>query len=121
MLANLRALPRDTRLGEALQVQRAVAGIGNLWTAEALWEARLSPWLALAETTDEELNAALETAARAMRESAHGARTAKHVHHRAGRPCRRCGATIRSRPLGDAARVAYWCPACQRGKDEATQ
>ncbi len=36
MLANLRALPKNLRLGEALQVQRAVAGIGNLWMSEAL-------------------------------------------------------------------------------------
>ena len=38
MLRNLRTLPRDLRLGEALQVQRAVAGIGNMWMSEALWE-----------------------------------------------------------------------------------
>src|SRR5215212_6939288 len=44
MLANLRALPRDARLGEALQAQRAVAGIGNMWMCEALWEVRVSPW-----------------------------------------------------------------------------
>ncbi len=115
MLANLRALPQDTRLGEALQTQRAVAGIGNMWTAEALWEARLSPWLTLGETSEDELRTALESAARLMHDSARGARAAKHVHHRAGRPCPRCGETIRSWPLGNAARTAYWCPACQRG------
>ncbi len=115
MVANLRALPQDTRLAEALQTQRTVAGIGNMWTAETLWDARLSPWLTLAETSDDELRAALEAASSLMRKSAHGARTVKHVHHRAGRPCPRCGGTIRSWPLGDAARTAYWCPACQRG------
>ena len=51
MVANLRALPPGTRLGEALQVQRAVAGIGNMWMSEALFEARVSPWLTLAEAT----------------------------------------------------------------------
>ena len=114
MVANLRALRQDTRLGEALQTQRAVAGVGNMWTAEALWDARLSPWLRLQETTDDELRTALDSAARLMHESAHGARTRKHVHHRAGRSCPRCGGTIRSLPLGDAARTAYWCPICQR-------
>ena len=32
-------------LGEVLQDQRLVAGIGNMWMSEALWAARLSPWL----------------------------------------------------------------------------
>src|SRR3954454_373136 len=44
MLRNRPTLPRSLRLGEALQVQKAVAGIGNMWMSEALFEARLSPW-----------------------------------------------------------------------------
>ena len=115
MLANLRALPQDTRLGEALQTQRAIAGVGNMWTAEALWDARLSPWLTLHETIDDELRTVLDSAARLMHESARGARTVKPVHRRAGRPCSRCGGTIGSRPLGDAARMAYCCPGCKAG------
>ena len=63
MLANLRALPRGMRVGEALQVQRAVAGIGNMWMSEALFDARVSPWLTLAEATDAELHEALAAAA----------------------------------------------------------
>ena len=35
----------DLSLGEALQSQRLVAGIGNMWMAEALWEVRVSPWV----------------------------------------------------------------------------
>jgi endonuclease-8 len=115
MVANLRALPRDVRLGEALQVQRAVAGIGNMWMAAALWEARLSPWLTLSETTDEELRAAFAAAARLMRGRLRGVRGRRTVYRRSRRPCPRCGEVIRSWPLGDAARMAYWCPGCQRG------
>ena len=116
MLTNLRALLQEALLGEALQTQRAVAGIGNMWTAEALWQTQLSPWLKLRETTDEELHTVLEAAARLMRDSVRGARAAKQVHRRAGRACPRCGETILSRPLGDSARMAYWCPACQHDK-----
>ena len=36
-------------LGDVLLDQRIVAGIGNIWAAEALWQARLSPWLATGE------------------------------------------------------------------------
>jgi formamidopyrimidine-DNA glycosylase len=36
------------------------------------------------------------------------------VYGRRGKPCRRCGAPIRSRGQGDANRTTYWCPGCQR-------
>ena len=116
MLRNLRTLPRDLRLGEALQVQRAVAGIGNMWMSEALFEARVSPWLTLGEAMDDELRGALEAAARLMHARLAGARARHRVYRRKRHGCQRCGTPIRSRPLGDAARMAYWCPGCQRGE-----
>ena len=45
----------DRRLGEALQDQRLVAGIGNMWMAEALWTIQVSPWLRVGEASDETL------------------------------------------------------------------
>src|SRR5262249_8079851 len=74
MLARLRAVDRRREIGEALLDQRLVAGIGNVWRAEALWQARLSPWLRLGETTDAELMTALEAAAGLMRASLSGRR-----------------------------------------------
>jgi endonuclease VIII len=121
MLANLRALPQHLRVGEALQVQRAVAGIGNMWMNEALFDARVSPWLTLADATHEELRAALRAAARLMHGRLDGERGGRRVYRRKGRPCSRCGGTVRSWPLGDAARMAYWCPDCQRGEGPATK
>jgi endonuclease-8 len=118
MLARLRAVPQDREVGDALLDQRLVAGIGNLWKAEALWEARVSPWRALADVKDEELRETLEAAHRLMASSVAGARPLRHVYRRPARPCRRCGTVIRSYPQGDAARIAYWCPGCQRGGRE---
>ena len=69
MLRNLRAADPRLAVGEALLDQRLVAGIGNMWRAEALWRARVSPWLPLGEATDEELRAVLESAAGLMRRS----------------------------------------------------
>ena len=121
MLANVRALPASMRLGEALQVQRAVAGIGNMWMNEALFDARVSPWLTLADATDDELRGARAAAARLMRGRLDGAQGGRRVYRRKRRPCPRCGETIRSWPLGDAARMAYWCPGCQRGEGPAAK
>jgi endonuclease-8 len=115
MVARLRGADPGLPLGEALQAQRLVAGIGNMWMAEALWEARLSPWLRVGEATDEQLRAAVEAAVRLMRGSLEGRRGSRRVYRRAGRPCPRCGTPIRSRGQGDANRTAYWCPGCQAG------
>ena len=86
-----------------------------MWMAEALWEARLSPWLPVREATDAELREALAAARRLMQGSVAGRRGTRRVYRRAGRPCPRCGEAIRSRGQGDANRTAYWCPGCQRG------
>ena len=117
MRANLRALP-TMLVAEALQEQRAVAGIGNMWMCEALWDARVSPWRRLEEIDDVELESALRAAARLMQASADGEGVPRRVHRRAGRACPRCGTPIRSWPLATAARTAYWCPNCQHGGEE---
>ena len=100
-------------LGEVLQDQQVVAGIGNMWMSEALWAVQLSPWLRVGEASDEELLAVLDWARSSMRAAVHGARPPRSVYRRAGRPCPRCGEPLTSRGQGDANRTAYWCPACQ--------
>jgi len=111
--ARLRGADPRRAIGEALLDQRLVAGIGNLWRAEALWRARISPWRPLGELEDEELRAALSEAARLMRGSLDSGLKVRAVYRRAGRPCPRCGSAIRSRGQGDQNRIAYWCPECQ--------
>jgi endonuclease-8 len=116
MVANLRRQHPSRELGDALLDQRVVAGIGNLWKAESLWRAQVSPWRRLGDTNDEELERALAEAARLMRGSLETGREERLVYRRAGRPCPRCGEAIRSRGQGDDNRTAYWCPHCQRGE-----
>ena len=113
MVANLRRAQPSRELGDALLDQRLVAGIGNVWKAEALWRAQLSPWLGLGEASDEELERVLGEASRLMRASLDRGRNERAVYRKAGRPCPRCGERIRSRGQGDANRTAYWCPGCQ--------
>ena len=113
IVSRLRSVDPSRLLGEALVDQRLVAGIGNVWLAEMLWHARVSPWASLAEIGDDELSSALEWARAAMRSAVSGRRSHRAVYRRAGRGCPRCGEPIRSHGLGDANRTAYWCPACQ--------
>ena len=105
----------DLWLGEALQDQRLVAGIGNMWMAEALWAVRISPWARVREIDDDALRDAVATARGLMRAALDTGRQKRRVYRHAGRPCSRCGAIIRSRGQGDENRTAYWCPGCQAG------
>jgi len=113
VLDNLRRTDPARAIGDAILDQAIVAGIGNKWKAEALWTAGVSPWRSLGKTTEDELRAVLEAAAQSMRRSLEGARRPNAVYRRAGRPCPRCGWTIRSRGQGDANRIASWCAGCQ--------
>jgi endonuclease VIII len=114
MASRLRSDP-GRQVGDALLDQRLVSGIGNLWKAEALWEARVSPWRPLGELTDDELRAILEAAHSLMSTALERSRPLRRVYRRAGRACPRCGGIVRSAPQGDNVRTAYWCPGCQVG------
>lgn len=103
----------DLLLGEALQDQRLLAGIGNMWMAEALWTIRASPWTRVGDVEDGVLRDAVAAARRLMRAALGTGRPGRQVYRRAGRPCRRCGTVVRSRGQGDENRTAYWCPTCQ--------
>ena len=120
MLVRLRRTPQEREVGDAVLDQRLVAGIGNVWKVESLWARRVSPWRRLAEVSDSELRAVLEEAHRLMRARLDGVPGTRHVYRRKGRACPRCGTPIKSWPQGDGARMAYWCPECQRGEEPAT-
>lgn len=114
-LERFRATDQTREIGDALLDQRLIAGIGNIWKSESLWEARVSPWRTLAEIEDAELCEVLTATNRLMRASLEGQRPRHRVYRRAGRGCPRCGAVIRSHAQGDSARMTYWCPECQGG------
>jgi endonuclease-8 len=102
--------------GDALLDQRTLAGIGNMWKAEACWLAQIDPWRATGKVTDEEALAAVNAVRPLMLESGRTGRPAPQLnaYNRAGRPCPRCGTRIRARGQGEDNRTTYWCPGCQR-------
>lgn len=97
--------------------QRVIAGIGNIYAAEALWRAKISP-RARASSLSERRLALLLDAIRAVVERATGARYTEigaarlNVYDREGRNCRRCATPIRR--IVQAGRSTYYCPRCQR-------
>ena len=116
----LRRLRDPARAGltvsAALLDQRALAGIGNIWRNETLFHERVDPWALVRELDDQVLERLVATAHRLLRDSVEQrpGRAPIWVYRRMGRPCRRCGTLIRSRPLSsDNPRTTYWCPTCQ--------
>jgi endonuclease-8 len=115
----LRRLREDdpTRpIGDALLDQRTIAGIGNLWKAEACFDAAIDPWRPTGEVSDAEALAIVHAARPRMQESANSGHQTREpsVYRRVDMPCPRCGTPILSRGQGDDNRMTYWCPGCQR-------
>jgi endonuclease-8 len=115
----------DVAIADALLDQRNLAGIGNLYKAEALFLTGLDPWTAVGDVPDLAKVVALsQRLLVANRDRDEQITTGNRrrgeqtwVYGRAGKPCRRCGAPIRRAdqgPLGKE-RVTFWCPRCQTG------
>ncbi|MDX8152577.1 DNA-formamidopyrimidine glycosylase family protein [Patulibacter brassicae] len=115
-VARLRQDDPTRPVGDALLDQRSVAGIGNVWKSEGCFAAAIDPWRPLGRTTDDELHAILAAVRPGIRRCAvEGTHLRpKHVYGKQGRPCPRCGTTIRSAAMGDDNRTTSWCPGCQR-------
>jgi formamidopyrimidine-DNA glycosylase len=110
---------RRVAIKPALLDQKVVAGLGNIYAAEALWLARIDPRRRAASLTAAErtrlVGAIRRTLRRATRSSgrySNGAPSRFAVYDREGRACRRCGTPIAR--IVQAGRSTYWCPGCQR-------
>jgi endonuclease-8 len=114
-LRRLRQSDPTRGIGDALLDQTIVAGIGNIWKAEGCWEAALDPWRTVAAVSDSEALAVIDAVRpRMLRSGSEGPRTIEpRVYRKPGRPCLRCGTSVRSAGQGDANRTTYWCPGCQ--------
>jgi formamidopyrimidine-DNA glycosylase len=100
--------------------QKVVAGLGNIYAAEALWRAKISP-RAVASSVS---RARLDRLAKVIHEVLHSqnrppgrytdadGRDLFKVYGREGEPCERCGSGIRRIP--QAGRSTWFCPVCQK-------
>jgi len=112
-LARLREDDQTRPFGDALLDQRNVAGLGNIWRAEACFHAGVDPHRPTREVSNEEALTAIRSVQPLMARSAAGEWPPPNVYRRSGRPCPRCRTAIESGGLGDDNRTVYWCPGCQ--------
>jgi len=109
--------------------QHLVAGIGNIYAAEALWRAGIHPkragnrislarLSALTDAVQEVLAEAIAAGGTTLRDFATPDGSSGYfainlqVYGRQGEPCLRCGTTLRAETIGG--RTTAWCPRCQR-------
>jgi len=118
---NLAAMP-GTPIGEAVLLQSALAGIGNIYKSETLFACGADPFARVASFSTDELERIVRKARELMSANLSGSprRTLVAsgggpyaVYRRSGQPCRTCGTRILIRRQGDAGRSTYWCPRCQ--------
>jgi formamidopyrimidine-DNA glycosylase len=120
---------KDSALKRVLLDQTVASGIGNIYADEALWRAQVHGERVASSLTKPRIGAVLDHAADVMREALDQGGTsfdALYVnvngasgyfdrslaaYGQAGRPCRRCGATIRREQFMN--RSSFSCPRCQ--------
>ena len=130
-----KARKSKTAIGALLMDQTVAAGVGNIYRAELLFRARLSPFAAGNAVPEKVLEAIWKDAvplmkagmvdrriittkpkdrpgyklggraARVLKEEAH------YVYRRQGRPCLICGTEVETKVM--AGRNLFWCPVCQ--------
>lgn len=121
-------------IGDVLLHQHVLAGVGNVFKSEVCFVERVNPFCLVAALTDQQVEGLIGTAQRLVaanvleesgnlivtyrgqeRRTTHSTspQDSLWVYGRSGDPCRRCGTQIRHRLQGPAARVTFWCPACQ--------
>ena len=117
-------------VGALLMDQSVLAGVGNVYRAEVLYRAGLSPfrpgrdvplevWAGLWEDLRVLMRAGVRaghivTTAREDRDRRSGTARREdrfYVYRRHGLPCRRCGTEIRTEVM--VGRNLFWCPVCQ--------
>ncbi len=121
---------RKTPIGALLMDQSIVAGIGNIYRAELLYRARISPHRPGNQVDVKALRGIWKDAVKLMpdgmvdrrivttrpKDRPHPRGKAErgevhYVYHRTGKPCWICGTKIERGEM--AGRTAYWCPKCQ--------
>jgi formamidopyrimidine-DNA glycosylase len=119
---------RKTRIKQTLMDQRVIAGIGNIYSDEILWQAKVNPFKPTNLLSKQELRAIylamrsiLKRAVEMKGTSVSDYRDLRgekgmfgsqlKVYRKEGEGCPRCGIPIKRKKIGG--RSAHFCPKCQ--------
>jgi formamidopyrimidine-DNA glycosylase len=116
------------KIKQVLMDQKVISGIGNIYSDEILWRAKINPFKDVSKLTKEEMKSIfdniksiLKKAIKLRGESISDFRDIngkkgffdkeRKVYRREGEKCPRCGAEIKRAKIGG--RSAHFCPSCQ--------
>jgi formamidopyrimidine-DNA glycosylase len=118
-------LTKRQQVKGVLTDQSVLAGVGNAYSDEVLWVAKMSPFKPAANVTPEEIDLLYNALVITLRDAADRARglaagqlkaekkQGLSVHARTGQACPRCGDTIRE--VAFATKSLQYCATCQTG------
>lgn len=127
-VARIRKKP-NSRIKKLLMDQAFVAGVGNIYSDEALWRAKIHPQRLVVSLTDDEVKAIfrglIDSFKLAISKGGSSANsfvdglgerglylTFAKAYHMTGKPCERCGTKIVRKKMDG--RSAHFCPECQK-------
>lgn len=107
---------RRASIKSALMNQSIVAGIGNIYSDEILFQSRIHPGREARELSRDELDGIFDNMREILGESSgSGARKGEeylHGHRNPGAECPRCGTPLDV--INVSGRTSYFCPVCQK-------
>ena len=113
-VARILAYEPSAGIGEALNDQSLIAGIGNVIRIEACFLPGVSPWRKVGDLTEEDARKIVDAASWVMKTSMKRGSRPKQIYGKSRCPCPRCGGRILTHGQGDDNRVTFWCEGCQR-------
>ncbi|PIR89978.1 hypothetical protein COU04_00900, partial [bacterium (Candidatus Gribaldobacteria) CG10_big_fil_rev_8_21_14_0_10_33_41] len=105
------------KIKQILMDQNVIAGIGNIYSDEILFEAKIHPFKETAKLKDKELEKIYQASPKILKKAIelHGEKggfdKTLRVYQKEGKPCSQCGVKIKRIKLGG--RSAHFCPNCQ--------
>lgn len=120
---------KNGKIKQVLMDQNIIAGIGNIYSDEILFEAKIHPFKEIKQLSDEEIKKIYEVMREILPKAIEvggesisdfrrisgergGFDLLRRVYRREGERCSRCGTIIKRVKLGG--RSAHFCPKCQK-------
>jgi len=117
------------KIKQVLMDQKAISGIGNIYSDEILWSAKINPFQNASELKEKDLKKIYQSMRDILKQAVKLRGTSisdyrdiegkkglyeriRKVYQREGEKCNRCGAIIKRVKIGG--RSAHFCPVCQK-------